>query len=164
MTSRPKRNDQAVLELYYKRFAEYLIADDCNFCRGYSIEEIKSGMMKAGFPASDGYDYAKQLEDFGGFDGFTTGDIQSLDEASSVIGEIHDDIVMKWVIDNGIAPKLKDGEACEHKGEAGTVHHEDLYLKIGKYLFRTEQWVTTKGNQGGQILNFEDVERQVEAA
>jgi hypothetical protein len=163
MTSRPKRNDQAVLDLFYKRFAEFLQKEGCNFCQGYLLEEIESDLRRSGYPESDGYEYAKKLEDYG-FDGFTTSDIQALDEASSLIREIHDKIVSQWVIDNGIAPKLKDGEACEHKGESGTVHHEERYLKIGKYLFRTEQWLKEKGNQGGHIINFEDVERQVEAA
>jgi hypothetical protein len=158
MTPRPKRNDLEILDLFYKRFAEVLQNEGCNFCQGYSIEEIERDMRRSGRPAEDGYEYAKNLEDFGGFDGFTASDIEVLDSASFTLSNIHDEIVSQWAIDNDIKPKLKDGEACTYMGTAGTVHHDERYLKLCKYLFRSEQWIKDKGNQGGHIINFEAFE------
>ncbi|MFA6060720.1 MAG: hypothetical protein WC756_21165 [Taibaiella sp.] len=154
---RPKIYDQEILEIFYKSFADDLKKNSCEMCDGMSLEEIENGLMYAGTPEFDGYDYAKKLERYG-WSGITAGDVEILDCAHSFLSDVHDDAVRKWVIDNDIKPELKDGDFITYKNNICTVHYIDRTIALAKYLVRSRDWLVRNGDKGGVHVNFEDID------
>jgi hypothetical protein len=154
---RPTRNDQTVLAMFYKLFAEEMKKNCAELCIGMSLQEIEDALLKSGRPDSDGYEYAKKLER-DGWDDITADDVEVLDGAFSVLLDAHESIVSQWVKDSDIKPGLNDGDLCAYKGETGTVHYNDRNMKHGVYLFRSAKWIAENGNQGGQCVNWEDID------
>jgi hypothetical protein len=155
--SRPTRNDTEVLFAFYKLFAEEMKKNCAELCNGMSLQEIEGALSESGRPDFDGYEYAKKLER-GGFDDITADDVEVFDGAFSVLLDAHDRILGQWVKDNDIKPGLADGDLCAYQGETGTVHYNDRNMKHGVYLFRSAKWIAEKGNQGGQHVNWEDID------
>lgn len=154
---RPKINDPQVIALFCKLFAVEMRTSCDSLCVGMSLEDIEHGLIKCGIPDSNGYEYAKNLENYGRFYGITADDVEVMDNAHSFLRDAHDDLVIQWINDNNVQPDFNDGDLCSYKGETGTVHWCDRLMRTGEYLFRSVKWISEHGDQDGRYVKWEEV-------
>ena len=170
MEPRPTQRDESVLEDFYHLMADAL-SKDSDMAAGVPLERIIEGLRYAGTPAFDGYEYAKQLER-SGWDSVSAQDIEILDCADSFMRRAIERAEAAWVERNAIKPPFESGaivrakisrllhgakrvEECVTEGHA---YLKDRNRETGHCLFRDQQWVETRGEQGGYVLRWEDVE------
>jgi hypothetical protein len=170
MEPRPTQRDESVLEDFYQNMAEAL-AKDSDMAAGMSLERIVEGLRYSGHPAFDGFEYAKQLER-SGWDEISAQDIETLDCADSFMREAIEKAEAAWVEQNQIKPPFESGTVVRAKiarilpgakrveecVTEGRVYLDDRNKTTGHCLFRDHQWAETRGEQGGYVLRWEDVE------
>lgn len=167
---RPGLDAQQVMDAFYQAMSNALHADS-DMAAGMSLEKIEQGLRYAGYPPSDGYEYAKSLEN-SGWSGISAQDIETLDCARGFLHRAKESAEADWVWRNSIKPPftsstrvraqihrvLPGGRRVERVVAEGRAYLDEKNSKIGRCLFRDDQWVQARGNEGGYLLAWEDIE------
>lgn len=166
---RPAFRDIAVLDRFYEDFAQFLVDMKLLMVRNMEHALIIRGLRAAGPPASDGYTYAKQLE-AAGWDGIDSDTIEYLSDAWSIWSNAHLAHQREWISTFNVQPPFPSGThvraevtrlLLDGRGQrvttTGFAYFDDDHADAGQCLFRDEQWIAAHGDQGGYVLNWEDL-------
>ena len=153
---RPGLHEPAIQEAYYCVFANVLKRRVPEFVAEMDDSKIVHALCLAGAPDGSVYRYAKRMEACG-WSGFTDEVVEVLKQAYSVIMEVHREAVVDWATKSRIQSPIKDGNPIRYGNVMGHGYLSKWYTRSAQLLFRDAYCVTKHGDQGGIVVNWEDV-------
>jgi len=157
MLKRPYIHDEKIAQGYYSEMADHLIEQCPNFIHNMDKHKIMYALKKAGLPGQNQtYRYMKQL-DASDWSGFTDDVLHVFTNAYGCLNNVLQLHTRLWIKKTDLKMDFIDGCKIKYVTDEGEIYKTKKLCELGQVMFRNEGWIKSHGNQGGIIINVEDI-------